>query len=160
MYLSSLSLESPSLSPASLPSTSISEASIFDKSTSRIASRSPPVLMLASVKMPSSSGRSTARFSMPIATRERSRDAASRSFFRCRFLCANAFSLKKTTIRNKKIGRKWTRYEPGATTHTHPTTQTRSRGRGRASSTACGTQHREGLNNTYRRRLKTNVSIQ
>lgn len=62
--------------------------------------------MLAREKMPSSIGRSTPVFSIPIATRDRRRAAASRSFLRTRFLCANALSLSAAAndTRGKRRG--------------------------------------------------------
>lgn len=60
--------------------------------------------MLAREKIPSSMGRSTAVFSIPMATRDRRRAAASRSFFRTRFLWANAFSLLGERIKIEKRG--------------------------------------------------------
>ena len=60
--------------------------------------------MLAREKIPSSMGRSTAVFSIPMATRDRRRAAASRSFFRTRFLWANAFSLLAERIKIENRG--------------------------------------------------------
>lgn len=61
-------------------------------------------LMVVREKTPSSSGRSTALVSMPMATLARRRAAASRSFLRCLLRSASALSLERVAGRDEYDG--------------------------------------------------------